>query len=232
MYSMVLMAALTTSVDLPDRGHRGGGCCGCYGGGGGGCYGGGYGMGYGGGCCGMGYGGGYGMGYGGGCSGMGYGGMGYGGCSGMGMGMGYGGCMGMGMGYGGCMGMGMGGGMMMQGAGTIQQGGTGGTGGEKIKNKPAERGGRESMAPAPATIVVELPADAKLLIDDTTTTSTGANRVFQSPELNPGKTYRYTLTAEVVRNSKPVKIEQVVEVKAGETTPVRMTEPTVSAAQR
>jgi uncharacterized protein (TIGR03000 family) len=213
MYSMVLMAALTTGVDLPDRGHKGGGCCGCYGGG----YGGGYGMG-------MGYGGCMGMG-GGGCMGMGMGmGGGYGGCSGMGMGMGYGGCMGMG-------GYGMGG-MMMQGAGTIQQGGTG-TGGERIQKKPTERGSeRGELTPNTATIVVDLPADAKLLIDDTATTSTGANRVFQSPELKPGKTFHYTLTAEVVRNSKPVKIEQVIEVKAGETTPVRMTVPAVGAAQR
>ncbi len=47
MYSMVLMAALTTGTDMPDWGRRGG-CCGCYGGWGwGGCYGcyGGYGWG-------------------------------------------------------------------------------------------------------------------------------------------------------------------------------------------
>lgn len=35
MYSMVLMAALTTGTDMPDWGRRGG-CCGCYGGWGGG----------------------------------------------------------------------------------------------------------------------------------------------------------------------------------------------------
>jgi uncharacterized protein (TIGR03000 family) len=67
MYSMVLMAALTTGTDLPDWGRRGG-CCGCYGGWGwGGCYGGwggygGWGYGYGG--LGGGYGG-WGGGYGG-----------------------------------------------------------------------------------------------------------------------------------------------------------------------
>ena len=38
MYSVVLMAALTTGTDMPDCGRRGG-CCGCYGGWGG-CYGG------------------------------------------------------------------------------------------------------------------------------------------------------------------------------------------------
>ncbi|HTU90350.1 MAG TPA: TIGR03000 domain-containing protein [Gemmataceae bacterium] len=206
MFSVVLMAALTTGMDLPDRGgcrggggggchgRRGGGCCGCYGGGGG-CYGGGYG-----GC----YGGGYGMGY--------------GGCHG-GYGMGYGGCHGgYGMGYGGCYG----GGVMMQGMPK---------GAEKIDKKPSEKK-EESLAPAPATILVQLPAEAKLLIDNEATTSTGGSRVFQSPTLNPGKEYHYTLTAEIVRNGKPIKAEQVVAVKAGQITPVTLTLPAPGVAQR
>src|SRR6185312_15738731 len=71
MYSMVLMAALTTGTDVPDWGRRGGwGCCGCYGG-----YGwGGYGRGYGG----------YGWGGWGGYGGWGYGYGGYGGWGGWG----------------------------------------------------------------------------------------------------------------------------------------------------
>jgi uncharacterized protein (TIGR03000 family) len=204
MYSVVLLAALTTSVDLPDRGgcrgggRRGGGCCGCYGGG------------------------------------MGYG---YGGCMGMGMGMGYGGCMGMGMGYGGCMGMGYGGGCMgmggygmgLMGGGMILQGATQQSG-EKIKTAP--KGKDESMLPAPATIVVELPADAKLLIDNAATNSTGGSRAFQSPTLSPGKDYHYTLKAEVVRDGKPVQVERVVDVKAGQITQVTLTLPSTGVAQR
>jgi uncharacterized protein (TIGR03000 family) len=58
MYAMVMMAALTTATDMPDRGRRGG-CCGCYGGmSWGGCYG----MGWAG-CYGMGWAGCYGMGW-------------------------------------------------------------------------------------------------------------------------------------------------------------------------
>lgn len=68
MYSMVLMAALTTGTDLPDFGRRGG-CCGCYGG---------YGYGYGGCYGGYGWGGGYGR-YAGGWGGWGGGYGGYGG---------------------------------------------------------------------------------------------------------------------------------------------------------
>jgi len=195
MYSVVLMAALTTSVDLPDLGRRGGCGGGCYGG----CYGGGRGGRRSGGCCGC---------YG----GYGYG---YGGC--MGMGYGYGGCMGMGYGYGGCMGCG--GGMFMPGTGKAP---------EKAP-MPGEK--KKSMLPAPATIVVELPADAKLLIDNEATTSTGNSRVFQSPVLNPGKEYHYTLKAEIVRDGKPVKVEQVVSFEPGEIKSVKMTLPPVGVAQ-
>ena len=77
------------------------------------------------------------------------------------------------------------------------------------------------MAPAPATIVVDLPADAKLLIDNELTTTTGSSRVFVSPTLNPGQEYHYTLKAEIVRDGKPVTVEQVIAVRAGETTSAR-----------
>ena len=212
MYTAVLMMALTTGVDMPDA--RRGGCHGCHGGCYGGCYGGGWGGGYGGGCCGC-YGGGYGGCYGG-CMGMGYGGC-YGG--------GYGGCYGGAVISGGCYGLGG------YGTGTIIMPSTG-TGAEPIKKKPTQKDGKETMAPTPATIVVELPADATLTIDNEATTSTGSSRVFTSPELNPGKEYHYTLKAEVVRDGKPVKTEKVIAVKAGEITPVTLTLPATGVAQR
>jgi uncharacterized protein (TIGR03000 family) len=103
--------------------------------------------------------------------------------------------------------------------------------GEKLKTTPKTKQ-EETMAPAPATIVVELPADAKLLIENEATTSTGSSRVFQSPDLKPGKEYHYTIKAEAVRDGKPVKVEQVVTVKAGEITPVTLTLPAAGVAQR
>ncbi len=238
MYSVVLMAALTTGIDLPDRGGCRGGCFGCYGGchggrrhgchgGWGGCYGGCYGGGGWGGCYGGGgWGGCYGGGGWGGCYG---GGMGYGGC--YGSGFGYGGCYGSGLGYGGgCIGS-YGGGVISGGyGGVILQSGTTQPSGEKAP-KPKEKR-EESLLPAPATIVVDLPADAKLLIENEATTSTGASRVFQSPTLNPGKEYQYTLTAEVIRSGKPVKAEQVVTIKAGQVIPVTLTLPAPGVAQR
>jgi len=208
--------------------HGGRGKHGCHGGGHG-CHGGGHG------CCGGGYGycgGGYGGcmgGYGGGfgCSGSGYG------CSGSWGG--YGGCTGgFGGGYGcsGSMGYGCGGAM----------GGPGYMGGpvetapptrrEEIKKMPAPRSKDGESSLAPATIVVSLPADAKLLIDDAATASTSALRTFESPALETGKDHYYTLKAEVIREGKAVAATKRIAVRAGEETRVSLDLPVTSVAQQ
>jgi uncharacterized protein (TIGR03000 family) len=241
MYSVVLMMAMTTGGDVAEC-HRQGGCAGggCMGYYGGGCYGGsctGY---YGGGCSGGGHrflggggglfrhggGGCYGGGcYGGGCYGGGcYGGGCYGGgCMGYGYG-GYGGCTGGYGGYGGCTG-----GSMYYGPG-----GTYGPGGpyrpEEIKTMPKEEPKKTGQISAPATLIVSLPADAKLVVDDTPTNSTSAERTFVSPVLNPGVDYNYTLKAEVVRDGKKVQVEEKVTVRAGKETRVTLM-PTLVAAR-
>jgi uncharacterized protein (TIGR03000 family) len=99
--------------------------------------------------------------------------------------------------------------------------------------KTGEKGDKESYyREAPATIVVELPADAKLLIDDTATTSTSSRRVFVSPDLDTGREYHYTLKAEAMRDGKLVKVEKQVAVRGGETTPVTLVLPPSQVAQR
>jgi uncharacterized protein (TIGR03000 family) len=257
---MMAIAGGSEAPDHGLRGGGGGGCYGggyggCYGGGYGGCYGGGYGGGcYGGGyggCYGGGYGGCYGGGYGG-CYGGGYGG-GYGGCYGGGYGGcyggGYGGCYGGGYGgcyggtyagcYGGGYGMGCYGGVISGGtypAGTVVPGGKPP---EDVKKMPKPETGTKPpeetfLAPdaAPATLVVSLPADAKLTIDDNPTASTSERRVFVTPSLKMGKEYHYSLKAEVVRDGKPVVIEKVVAVKPGEQTQVTLSVPTTTVAAR
>ena len=54
---------------------------------------------------------------------------------------------------------------------------------------------KESLVPAPATIIVSLPADATLTIDDAATVSTSSLRVFTSPILPNGRDFHYTLKA-------------------------------------
>ncbi|HWG45600.1 MAG TPA: TIGR03000 domain-containing protein [Gemmataceae bacterium] len=221
MYSMILMAAMTTGADMPDMGRRGGGggCCGCYGGMSyGGCYGGGYGGGWSGGWGGC-YGGGWGGCYGGGR-------VGWGGCMGMGMSMGCGGgygghAWGGGYGYGG--GYAWGGTMPLNGyaASPILYGSNFATP-MVMGNLPFGLGTTQSFYYNPtsnsgneATIIVHLPANARLTIDGQATQSTSGTRTFVSPPLEAGKTYTYTLRGELDRNGRMVNAKQTVDVHAG-----------------
>jgi uncharacterized protein (TIGR03000 family) len=81
-------------------------------------------------------------------------------------------------------------------------------------------GGMAMNTAAPATVVVSLPADAKLSFDNTATNSTSANRRFTTPALNADATY--TLTAEIVRDGKTLTATQVITVRAGQTTEVNL----------
>jgi len=151
----------------------------------------------------------------GGCHGC-YGGGCWGGCHGCyGGGYGCGGCYGGG--YGGCCGGGYGG---CCGGGCYGGGCYGG--GSVIYTQPAatpmkiEK--KAELNPNAATIVVSLPADAKLSIDDTATKATGATRTFATPTLEKGKDFHYTLKAEVVRNGQTLTTTKQVAVQAGRET--------------
>ena len=88
-----------------------------------------------------------------------------------------------------------------------------------------------SLDPTAATIVVSLPADAKLMIDDQPTTSTSDHRVFVSPSLTAGKDFTYTLKAEITVNGKATVVSQVVTVRAGEESQVTLAAPAGVAAR-
>jgi len=241
MYSVVLMMALTGSGDVPAFGHRHG-CDGCYGGGcyGGACYGGGcYGgcHGYYGGCHGC---------YGGGCNGGGhrlfghrrggchgcYGGGCYGGCYGYSSGCC--GCCGGGVVYGGCYGGCWGGPVMHDGA-VVPEKAKGGPEREKVappKGDTEKKKEEEARMPAPATILVSLPAEAKLTVDGAATQSTSSTREFASPALEPGRDYYYTLKADIVRDGKPASTSRRVAVRAGQQTRVRLEFPVNSVVKK
>ncbi len=90
--------------------------------------------------------------------------------------------------------------------------------GEKLpKPKEKETKPKEEVN-APATIVLSLPADAKVAIDGVLTSSTSATRTFVTPELAPAKEFVYTLTAEIVRDGRTLKASEQVTVRAGEET--------------
>jgi uncharacterized protein (TIGR03000 family) len=73
---------------------------------------------------------------------------------------------------------------------------------------------------APATLVVTLPEDARFFVEGKLTKQTGTSRTFVSPPLEPGVSYTYELTAEVVRDGKPLTQTKRVHVRAGETSNV------------
>jgi uncharacterized protein (TIGR03000 family) len=206
MYTAVLMIAMATTTDTVDFGKRGGrgggcnggygGCSGYYGGGYGGCHGG-WGGGYGG-CSGYHHGGGWGGGYGG-CSG--YHGLHYG-CGG-----GYGGGYHHGGGYGG---------------GSYQSGYYGGGYGYLPASEYQQPYASNTNANA-ATIMVNIPADARLTVDGNATTSTGNRRVLVTPALETGGSY--VLRAEISTNGQSRVETREVMVRPGQTTVVDFNTP-------
>jgi uncharacterized protein (TIGR03000 family) len=241
MYSVVMMMALTNGVDTtPALGRRG--CHGCNGGYASccGCYGGGYGYGCYGGCWG-GYGGCYG-GYGGRYVYGGYGG--YGGYAGYGGYGGYGGYVGYGpSGYGYSAGYMPGsvvypattsGGVESGRTGEQRPGTTGTTGTPGTSGRPGgvdrgreqrqEEGGvrdsetprRETRLEVPATLVVHLPAQARLTVDGNPTRSTSSVRTFISPPLPAGNNFYYTLKAEILEGGASRTLTKQVTVRAGQ----------------
>jgi uncharacterized protein (TIGR03000 family) len=203
MYSIVLMAALTTGTDVPDFGRRGG-CCGCYGGG-------------------RGWGGGYGCG---GCYG-GYGGWGggYGGWGG-----GYGGWGGYAMtgrgGWGGWGGYVYAPPAPIYAAPVLAANMLPAAG-------PATRSmyyTPNTAAENRATIIVHLPDAASLTVNGKTTTSTSTTRRFYSPPLEPGKNYHYTFEARMQRDGKMVTADQEVDVSMGDRREITITMPDLDRA--
>lgn len=199
MYSLVLMAAMTTTPATPAC-HWGKGC-GCYGGGwGGGGYGGGC---YGGGCYG-GYGGGYG----------GYASYGCYGCTGC---WGSYGSYGISMSYPGSFGC-YGYGGSPYGPVTNPAPATSAPGTPKLEQIPPpkpEPGSRTSLSNQ-AKLIVELPSDAKLFIDDQLMKTSSGKRVFRTPALVRGQAYYYILRAEVERDGKTETATKRVIVGAGQ----------------
>ena len=206
MYSVVLLAALTTGAETPSFGWRHG----CHGWGGG-CHGG-YGWG---GCCGGCYGGCRGCNgcYGGGC----YGGWGcYGGCRGYG----WYGCYGCYGGYWGCNGCNGYVGSPYNVRPATRPGGYAepipAPAGEKKSKEPKKDSQPKESTDDQAKLIIELPAEAKLFIDNKLMQSTSSRRVFATPTLEPGRKYYYELRAEVIRDGQPLSDTKRVIFQAGD----------------
>jgi len=92
-------------------------------------------------------------------------------------------------------------------------------------DKPADKS--ETNRSLPATrgrLIVEVPADAKLYIDDQAMRTNAEVRSFQTPDLDQGQAYYYIVRAEMVRDGQPVSETRRVTVKAGEVSRVQFRE--------
>ncbi len=257
MYSVVLMAALTSGAETPDFFFRNrcSGCnvshgcytSSCHGCNGGGCYSSGHHGCFGGGCFGGGHG----------CRGC-RGGFlsrlfGRHGCNGChsschsschGMVTCNGGCHGGVIVNGGCHG-----GVIVNGCNGAHgcHGGNGCAGGvvvEPANGEPKEmpmkeeeqqgdldKGGDKEVQ-APVTIIVNLPANAKLMVDGTATKGSAAVRRLVSPALPVGREYHYNLRAEIVREGQNLAQTQRVTVRAGQESQVNFEFTTGGIASR
>jgi uncharacterized protein (TIGR03000 family) len=73
-----------------------------------------------------------------------------------------------------------------------------------------------SLKPTEARILVKLPANAKMTVNDEPTEVTSMNQLFSARGLEAGKAYRYTFKAQLTRHGKVQDVMRQVTVQAGE----------------
>jgi uncharacterized protein (TIGR03000 family) len=81
----------------------------------------------------------------------------------------------------------------------------------------------------PATVVVQLPADARMWVDGVPGDLTSGTRSFQTPALDRGRDYSYTIRAEATRDGRAMSQSQRVVVRAGQVTRVDFGDLTAAA---
>jgi uncharacterized protein (TIGR03000 family) len=93
--------------------------------------------------------------------------------------------------------------------------------GRAPSGEPIPRPKKTSQAEDRATVVVNLPADARLTVGGQLTTNTSGLRRFITPPLpTDGESYYYTFRAEIVRDGQTRAAVQEVAVRPGQETRV------------
>jgi uncharacterized protein (TIGR03000 family) len=89
-----------------------------------------------------------------------------------------------------------------------------------------------SETATPARITVRLPADAKLWVDDTHCPLTSDVRAFNTPNLQPGRQYFYTLRLEVNRDGQTLTLSRRIHMTAGQSLNVDLNDLSTATALR
>jgi uncharacterized protein (TIGR03000 family) len=76
-----------------------------------------------------------------------------------------------------------------------------------------------------AHLWLRVPADAEVWFDGDRTRHTGTLRHYYTPPLTPGKQYAYQVVARWTEDGKAVEQKRRIEVRAGETVRVDLTQP-------
>lgn len=97
---------------------------------------------------------------------------------------------------------------------------------------PKKDDGKPKEGGKGGTLSVTLPADAKLLFNGVAASGSGGVRTFQTPPLEVGQNYQYTLTAEVTRDGRTERAIGTVIVRAGETARISLSPDAVTAASK
>jgi uncharacterized protein (TIGR03000 family) len=83
---------------------------------------------------------------------------------------------------------------------------------------------------ARATVIIKLPADARLYADTKVLSLIGPERRFVSPELPSGQEFTYRFRVEYDRNGETLSVTRKVAVRAGAMVAVEFTDMTVKTA--
>ena len=97
-------------------------------------------------------------------------------------------------------------------------GARGGTNGRANRGGPKTNGsyGQSRRSSRRVWLLVKVPADAKVYLQNQRMTLTGTNRKYYSPELKRGLTYVYTVRVEIKRNGRTISRTSKTNVQAGQ----------------
>ena len=96
---------------------------------------------------------------------------------------------------------------------------------------PPRRLDKKQVQAAPARIIVRVPADAKLTVDGVDCPLTTETRAFDTPNLQPGQQFYYTVQAQVTRDGKSVSEIKRVIFEAGSSVDVEFRLPVETASR-
>jgi uncharacterized protein (TIGR03000 family) len=100
------------------------------------------------------------------------------------------------------------------------------------RNQQGETTREEPRLDGSATLIVQLPPDARLTIDGNPTRSASDLRVFTTPPLEAGQDFHYDLKAEIMRDGKTIPTTQRVTVRSGKETRITMQFPTAEGDRK